>query len=194
MQQSMYEIFYKYLIVNQKIGLPGVGNFYIESIPAKIDIVHSTLTAPSQSVIFSVEAPLNDRSFFDYLSREMKLNGIEAVTRFNEFSQQINERAINSGAILPGIGTLKKNENGQFSFYPEIKNNTLLPQIHINDSVVADSKLIAVYDSGETKIITQESAAPEEEKIVMHDSDDFWWVYAIILALMGLGALLYYYI
>jgi hypothetical protein len=190
----MYELFYKYLIVNQKIGLPGVGNFYVESIPAKIDIVHSTLSAPTQLISFSAEAPINDRSFFDYISREMRLNGIEAVTRFNEFSQTINERAINSGAILPGIGTLKKNEDGEFSFYPEIKNHTLLPNININDSVAADAKLIAVYDSGETKIITQETVAPAEEKIILQDSDDFWWVYAIILALMGLGALLYYYI
>lgn len=190
----MYELFYKYLIVNQKAGLPGVGNFYVESVPAKLDIVNRTLTAPFQSINFSADAPVNDRAFYDYLSRELKLNGIEAVTQFNELSKQIQETAAKNAVALPGIGTLKKNEAGEFIFYPEINANTLFPQIHLNNSVAADAKIVSVYDSGETKIITQEAIAPEEEKIIMSESEDYWWVYAIILALMGLGALLYYYI
>ena len=190
----MYELFYKYLIVNQKIGLPGVGNFYIQTIPSKIDIVHRTVSAPAQAVHFSPDTPLNDRSFFDYLSREMRLNGIEAVTQFNEFSQSIHENAMQSVVVLPGIGTLKLGEDGAFVFHPEIKSNPLLPNIHLDNSVAANANIVSVYDSGETKIITQEAIAPEEEKIVIKESDDYWWVYAIILALMGLGALLYYYI
>ena len=190
----MYELFYKYLIVNQRIGLPGVGNFHIQTVPSKIDIVHRTLSAPAQWVDFTPDAAFNDRPFFDYLSREMNLNGIEAVTRFSEFSQEILENAIRTGVELPGMGTLRGNEEGVFSFYPEIKSNPLLPNIQLDHSVAANSNIVSVYDSGETKIITQEAIAPEEIKIIMQESDDYWWVYAIILAVMGLGALLYYYI
>ncbi|MDE3143234.1 MAG: hypothetical protein KGL19_03705 [Bacteroidota bacterium] len=180
--------------MNHKVGLPGVGNFYIESVPAKLDIVHCTLDAPFESINFSSDAPVNDRAFYDYLSREMKLNGIEAVAQFNELSKRIQETAAQNAVALPGIGTLKKNESGEFIFYPEIKSNSVLQQIHLNNSVAADANIVSVYDSGETKIITQEAIAPEEEKILMSESEDYWWVYAIILALMGLGALLYYYI
>lgn len=190
----MYELFYKYLIVNHRVGLPGVGNFYIESVPAKLDIVHRTLDAPFESIHFSPDAPVNDRAFYDYLSRETQLNGIEAVSQFNELSKRIQETAAQNAVALPGIGTLKKNEEGEFIFYPEIKSNSLLHQIHLKNSVAADANIVSVYDSGETTIITQDAVAPEEEKIVMSESEDYWWVYAIILALMGLGALLYYYI
>jgi hypothetical protein len=53
---------------------------------------------------------------------------------------------------------------------------------------------VDVYDTAESTIITQEVEISSEQKIVVNKQEDYWWVYAIILALMGVGALLYYYI
>lgn len=191
----MYELFYKYFILNKKIGLPGIGNFYAEYVPAKMDIVNHTLTAPKHAVNFTTNQPTNDSLFFEYLLKEMKLkNSIEAVAHYIEFSNHIQEKAGKNGAFLPGMGTLKKNEIGAFTFYPEVQNNLIQPLIQLNHSIAANANIIDVYGSEENKIILQDAIAPEEEKIIMSENDDYWWVYAIILALMGLGALLYYYI
>ena len=191
----MYELFYKYFILNHRTGLPGIGNFYLESIPSKIDIVTRTLSAPSHKILFSQGKAELDQSFFDFLAAELKMNSIDISKYFNEFARTIRETATEEGgAHLPGLGTLIQNEQEEFIFHPEYKSSTLLPLIHLNDSVAANSKIVDVYDSGETKIIRQKKAAAAEEKIVMSESDDYWWVYAVILALMGFGALLYYYI
>ncbi len=190
----MYGILYKYLILNNKIGFPGIGSFFIEAVPAKMDIVTSTLVAPGNFVNFKADEVISDNRFYEYLSKEMRTSEIEAATQFTRFSHELKDYAMNDGVVLPGLGTLKKSYEGSLSFYAETPANTLLPEIKINNSVAVNANLIDVYDSGETKIITQEGIAPLEEKIVKEDNEDYWWVWAIILALCGLGALLYYYI
>lgn len=188
----MYGIFYKYLILNSKIGLPGLGSFYIETLSAKMGIVTSTLIAPLRSVSFTEDEVRSDNHFYAFLSKEMQMNEIEAAIKFNQFSTELKNNILNDGVVLPGLGTLKES-NGSISFYAEIKPNILLPEIKINTSVAANSNLVDIYDSGETKIITQETAHPEEEKIIREQNEDYWWVWSIVLALCGIGALLYYY-
>lgn len=190
----MYELLYKYLILNKKLGLPGVGNFYMESVPAKMDFVAGTLTAPKKIVNFDQDNTTAETGFYEYLIREMKLSELEVVHRLNRFGQLIRQAALKDGINLPGIGSLKTNSAGNITFYPETKPSFLLPEIDLDNSVASGSNLINVYDSGETKIILQEKPHPEEAKIEMKSEEDYWWVYAIILALCGLGALLYYYI
>jgi hypothetical protein len=190
----MYELLYKYLILNQKLGLPGVGSFYIKSVPAKMDFVAGTLAAPKKVVNFNRESTTVDRAFYDYLISELKLNETEVIQKLNGFGQQIKQAALKDGISLPGIGTLKISYQGDISFYPETKNNDLLPEINWNGSVALGSNLTNVFDSGETKIILQNAPHPEEEKIKLQLTEDYWWVYAIVLALIGLGALLFYYI
>lgn len=190
----MYELLYKYLILNQKLALPGVGSFYIEAVPAQMDFVAGTLIAPKKVVNFNRDSITADRAFYDYLISEMKLNESEVIKRLNKFGQQIRQAALQNGISLPGIGMLKMSNQDDLSFYPETKENDLMPEINLSNSVASESNLINVYDSGETKIILQKAAHPEEEKIEMVSKEDYWWVYAIVLALMGLGALLFYYI
>jgi len=190
----MYGLFYKYLILNQKADIPGLGNFIIESIPARMDIVRQSLTAPSQSFSFHHDKAVTDKSFFQFLAREMNVSEMEAINRFNGFSRKIKDNALHGGIDMPGIGTLGTNNEGEIFFHPIKKQFPVFSEIRLNLSPAANANLVDLYDSGETKIITQETEAPPEEKIVMKEKEDYWWVYAIVLALMGLGALLYYYI
>ena len=192
----MYELLYKYLILNQKLGLPGVGNFYIESIPARMDIVAGTLAAPKKVVNFNKENTSVDRAFYDYLISELNLNETEAIQKLNGFSQQVKQAAQQDGISLPGIGMLKIAEQGDLTFYPETKEGDLLPAINLNGSLASASNPATVIDSDETKSILQNSSSAAEEKIELQlqEEEDYWWVYAIALALIGLGALLFHYI
>jgi nucleoid DNA-binding protein len=190
----MYEILYKYLILNNKIGLPGIGSFFIESAPAKMNIVTNTLIAPARLMSFTAEEDSIDNRFYEYLSRELQLNEVEAAMMFNQFSNELRGSVINGGVSLPGLGTLQKNNEGTLIFIEEKKSDILWPEIKINNTTTINTNLFDVYDSGETKIITQEGIAPLEEKITREEDEDYWWVWAIILALCGIGALLYYYI
>ncbi|MDE3235440.1 MAG: hypothetical protein KGO81_05745 [Bacteroidota bacterium] len=189
----MYELFYKYLILNKKAGIPGIGNFEVQSVPAHLDFVTKTISAPAQSIRFDTEKVSLDRSFYNYLSRELNVNEIEAINQFNEFSHKLKDIAVKGGVQLPGIGILHRSLDGEVSFREE-KHDPVFTTIHLNASPAADANLVDLYGSGETRIITQDVPHEEEEKIVMKDKEDYWWVYAIVLALLGVGALLYYYI
>jgi hypothetical protein len=190
----MYELLYKYLILNQKLGLPGVGSFYIESIPAKMDIVAGTLTAPKKVVNFNKESTTVDRAFYDYLISELNLNETEVIQKLNGFGQQVKQAAQQNGISLPGIGMLKIAYQGDLTFYPETKYGNLLPIINLNASLASGSNPAAVVDSVETKIIIQNTTSPEKVELRLQSKEDYWWVYAIALALVGLGALLFHYI
>jgi hypothetical protein len=190
----MYELFYKYLILTNKAIIPGVGNFSVQKIPAKLDFVTKTLIAPAQNFNFNEEHSMADKDFYNYLAREMKVEEVDAVTQFQSFASQLKETAFNGGIELPGLGTLKNLSGDNIYFFPEYNANSTLQSIQLNMSPAANANLVDVYDSGETQILTQEVIIPEEEKIRTKEKEDFWWVYAIILAIMGLGALLFYYI
>jgi hypothetical protein len=51
-----------------------------------------------------------------------------------------------------------------------------------------------IYANVQPSIIKQSNFQGNSEKLVAKEKEDYWWVIAIVLAIMGLGALLYYYI
>ena len=193
----MYELFYKYLILNHKVSLPGIGSFSVERIPAKMDFVSRSLFAPKEIIQFNKEQQVSEKNFYDFLEKQLNISEMEAITNFNDFAHQIKDKASQAGGInLPGLGLLRTDFDGSLYFVADENKLQPLKQIYLdNSTTTANANLVDVYDTGESTIITQEvEVSASEEKIVINKQEDYWWVYAIILALLGVGALLYYYI
>jgi hypothetical protein len=191
----MYEFLYKYFILNRKLALPGIGIFSLENVPATIDIVSQVLKAPAKNIQFSNNAAATDKQLLQYLSKQLQLNEADTGKTFNEFSKQLAATVLNGGAQLPGLGTLKKSYNGDIYFYPEIKYSGLQKEIRLDTPEISSANLVDVYGAVETEIITQKTEMPDSKKLHLHENNqDYWWLYALVLALMGVGALLYYYI
>lgn len=191
----MYEFLYKYFILSKKLSLPGVGHFSLENVPAKIDFVSQVLKAPGKTIQFSKDTTGSDKQLFQYLSKELHLNEAETVKTFNEYSKQLATTVLSGGAELPGLGTLKKSYNGEIYFYPEYKSNGLLKEIRLDTPEITNTNLVDVYGAVETEIITQNAETSGVKKLHLHENDqDYWWLYALVLAIFGVGALLYYYI
>jgi len=191
----MYEFLYKYLIVHNSLGIPGIGNFNMDYAPAKINFVNQVLEAPEKTVQFKNEYAGVDKQFLQYLSKELHLNEVEAAKKFTDYSRELSETVINGGAQLPGLGILKKSYSGEISFYPDVPVNHLFKGIDLNTPEISDTNLVDLYGVVDTEIITQKVTIPENQKLHRHEEgDDYWWLYAVVLALMGIGALMYYYI
>jgi len=190
----MYQLLYKYLILNKKVGIPGVGNFSIEEVPASMDFVSKQIAPPKEVINFTSEEVHADRSFYNFLQKELNLTEVDAIKATSNFAHKVKEGIANGGVTMPGIGTLKTGYNGDHYFVSETKYNNYLPDIRLQSSLSTSIKATDVYDTGETRIITQDAETHDMEKIALKEKEDYWWVYAIVLALMGLGALLYYYI
>ena len=191
----LYELFYKYLILNGRASMPHIGTYAIEQVPATMDYENKKLNPPTQSVhLESSEIATDTYSLYNYLAKELGVNESEAARRFQEFSHDIQKQVASNGSLfLPGIGRLKKDYNG-YSIEPETESKQVLPDLWITKTQAATTSLMDVYAAVQPSIIKQTNFDINADRLVVKEKEDYWWVIAIVLGIMGLGALLYYYI
>ena len=170
----MDQYLYKFLVVNGHLGIPQLGSFIIKQEPANLDTASGILYPPKPVISFSETAiPVSEKLFFDFLSNEMGIDEVSAIQQFNEFASRFrNEFQENGSVILNGVGKLKRGEDGRIAFQPATDLSAFLSPLQMVEAV-----LLAETDT------EQEETKP-----------DYWWFYAIILLILGLGALVYYYI
>lgn len=195
----MYQYLHKYLVLNHKLSIPDVGNLVIETNSSKLDTANGFLFAPSPTIKFKQEqTPPSDKLFFDFLSEEMGLDQVSAIKNFHDYLYKLKTSLTTpKGAIIPGIGIMRKEENGYILFTPEKNLLELMPQVKLGDGVEFSKKDVKVYHEDDERDLSEQ----EEEDIrelLGQDSQmsgaDNWWVYAVILLMIGIGALLFYYV
>jgi hypothetical protein len=191
----LYELFYKYLILNGRASMPGIGTFGVEQVPATMDFENKKLTPPTQNIkIESYEIATDTYSLYNYLAKELGVNESEAARRFQEFTHDVEKQIAASGTLLlPGIGNIRKEFSG-YVIDAETESKQVLPDLWITKTQAATTSLMDVYANVQPSIIKQSNFDGNSEKLVAKEKEDYWWVIAIVLAIMGLGALLYYYI
>lgn len=191
----IYELFYKYLILNGKASMPEIGTFGVEQVPATMDYENKKLNPPTQNIRIESSSMATDAySLYNYLAKELGINESEAARRFMEFTHDIQKQVATSGSVLlPGIGRLKRDFAG-YSVEPETETKQVLPDLWITKTQAANTGLLDVYATAQPSIIKQANFDADTDRLVVKQSEDYWWVIAIVLAIMGLGALLYYYI
>ncbi|MCX6208273.1 MAG: hypothetical protein NTZ59_01925 [Bacteroidetes bacterium] len=193
----LYELFYKYLILNGTASMPGIGTFGVEQMPATMDYENKKLNPPSQNIrLQSTEIATDIYSFYNYLASELNINESDAARRFQEFSHDIQKQLNASGSVLlPGIGIMKREVSGIYTMDSENDTKQVLPDLWITKTQAATTGLLDVYSTERPSIIKNSSVESDIDRITtVKESEDYWWVFAIIIAIMGLGALLYYYI
>jgi hypothetical protein len=193
----LYELFYKYLILNMRASMPGIGTFGVQQIPATMDYENKKLNPPTQSIkLESSEIATDTYSFYNYLAKELNINESEAARKFQEFTHDIQKQAAANGSVLlPGIGRMKKDYANGYVVEPETDTKQVLPDLWITKTQAASTGLLDVYANAQPSIIKRTSVAETEvDRLIVKEKDDYWWVFAIIIAIMSLGALLYYYI
>ena len=193
----MYQELYKYFVLNKKVSISGIGNFSINTTSAKLDFVAGVLHAPHPKVGF-VQGEIGvDKNLFQYLSRELKIDEKQAVQDFQAFGLNIKENLENNKPVqLPGIGKLQRGYNNTEILFTdqEAVSPNFLNDIKLNSATDSKANLVELYKTGDNLILTEETEDDRLEMIIKEKGEDYWWVYALILALMGIGALLYYYI
>lgn len=192
----LYELFYKYLILNGRASMPGIGTFGIEQVPATMDFENKKLNPPTQNIrLESFDIATDTYSLYNYLARELKVDESEAARRFQEFAHDIQKQAnSNQTVLLPGIGRLRKDLINGYVIDPETENKQVMQDLWISKTQAANTGLLDVYTSGKPEAPKEYSPESNTANKITKESEDYWWVIAIVLAIMGLGALLYYYI
>ena len=188
----MYPLLLKYLVLHKSLPIPKIGVFTITHLRAEIDSAHHLLIPPMQTILFKEEAVNVTDDFYEYLVTETGLDLVAITTELQKVTDQILlEITTQTGAIINGIGTLIKHENGLMSFTQENTLDYLFKPISINQSIVFDSGLNTTVTNLPTGEIQPVNIGKSNETF---EASDNWWIYALALLFIGIGALLFYYI
>ncbi len=168
----MYQIIAPSLFQNKVCVLPGIGTLLMVSHPAETDFIHSRISAPFETIYFTL--PAQDENLFNEFSAISEL-----------LLKELNE---NGSVELPGVGTFTKivGAGVQFSaitiepFYNQpIEVERVIRQDASHAILVGDQQTTSVKMSGFFNNQTTPS--------------DWWWIWAVVLAVIGIGALLFYF-
>ena len=179
----MFHLLYKYLVFHNYVKIPGVGHFTIEKQPARIDMESKIIHAPVSVIKYRDESDVADKSFYTFLANELKIEVVDAVRQFQDFYYQLKNSITAKKVVeLPSFGTLKL-VNNQINF----QQTPVLEEYYPDISIDRPSFIESSDDEAEGELVT------EEDSEEVRPARSFWWLYALILGLIGVGAIVYYY-
>lgn len=190
----MLKLLYKYLILNKKATVPGIGIFYIKRIPAKLDFANKVFASPALQINFKAQTSVADNSMYTFISREKKIDELEAINQYNHFANKLKENLKEyRSAELPGFGVLSQNEEGELFFKETLQLNNYFPPAGA-ERVLRENVKHDVLVEGVNRTNTQMREMPADKPEVFSQPKDHWWIFAIALGVIGIGAIVYYYL
>jgi hypothetical protein len=185
----MYELLNRYLFQHKSISIPGLGSLVGETVPAVTDFANRQLLPVQYKLRFDKYADKPNDDFFAYLSEKGNLPAVEAIQWYNEFSERLRAR-IKSGeeANWHGVGIFKKDFGGEITFAPIATRYELYPPVKAERVIHTDARhSILVGDKQKTNYEMTELLSDE-----VHVEKESWWIYALILAAIGLSILFFH--
>jgi hypothetical protein len=190
----MFQSLYKYLILNKKATVPGIGIFYMERKPARLDFADKVFVSPTLQICFDPQPSLVDKGMYTFISREQKIDESEAVRRYYIFANKLRENLIeHKSAEVPGMGVLSQNEEGQLFFKGTFPLDNYFPPAAAERVVRENTEHhILVGETRRTNTQMKEMLSDEGEPA--SQARDYWWVFAIALGVIGIATIVYYYL
>ena len=184
----MYQYLAKYFSLNKKLVLPGIGLLNASAKPSQLEFVEKTLHAPVYAISFQQDENVTDYHFISFLSKEINVSEHDAGNRFSNFIQQlINKLQAGLALQLPGLGLLSKNDDA----YNFISTDTL-QQLYLGVS----AERVIRQNAQHTVRVGEDHKTSTEMYEILHKeaTHDRWWIAAIVLSVVGIAAILYYYL
>ena len=186
----MFNILYKYLILNKQVNIPGIGHFQVEQLPTRLDSAARLIHSPLPTIKFSDAASTADKRFFQFVSRELNIQEWETIRRFHDFSFKLKSDVNTFKSIeLPGMGLLMKNHLGELSFEPANVLSDYFPDVSTANNLHPHPAMNPIEGESVTTGFTVEEN-PAEAAVLKKDR---WWIAAIVMGVLGIAAIAYYY-
>lgn len=185
----MYHTLKKFLILHHHLALPGIGNFSVEKLSARIDITNRTITPPVTKINFSNEKLPADKLFIHFLAQELKVDEPQAISHFTDFTTRLQSNIKeDKQVVIKGFGKLKKRSFDTLDFEPE-EMPAYFP--------VLTAERVIRKNATHTVMVGEDEKTSDEMQVVLQEEatvvQDRWWIPAIILGVIGISALIYYY-
>ena len=183
----MVQLIRTYLLQNKSISIPGLGTIYVERIPAQTDFVNRQLLPPSYHFRFDKYFDAPGKEFFTFLAAKKSVEDYEAIKLYNEWAMQLrNNIGTDTGTPLQGVGSLKRDGSGDIVFEATGAQQTF--------HVPVPAERIIRTNAKHTMIVGDKEVTNVEMSDYLHDGSrnrrSRWWIYAIIIALIAIVAIL----
>jgi len=180
----MLNVLYRYLILNDHVSIPGVGNFTVHHQPALLS--GNTIQPPATTVSFEGGTAITDKQFYTFLAKEKGLSEVDAVRRYQDFAYQLKKDiTANTSVELNGLGVLTKDPHGNILFEAVPSAQQYFSAITLNVSAEVAPAIVTA---------TSESVTTEEETETENIRKDRWGIWAGILAAVAIAAIAWYYL
>jgi hypothetical protein len=186
----MEQLVRTYLLQKSSVSIPGLGTIYVERSPARSDFINRQLLPPSYHFRFDKYFDAPEKEFFTFLAARKKIEDYEAIKMYNEWALSLrNNIGTDQSTTIEGIGTLKRDVSGEVIFEPEAAIETFNVPVSAERVIRTNAKHTMLVGDREVSNIEMSGYLHEAHKRKIP-----WWVYAIILAVLATGAILFHFL
>ncbi|UAY54004.1 hypothetical protein [Arachidicoccus terrestris] len=176
---SLFQLF---LIKYRRLPLGKIGTVVLEQEPAFHEYTSQVIRPVKEVLRFSPKA---DSALQDKFEEFAQLKGVDknrVTALFDQIKTQLDK---SKQALLSGVGTLQI-ENNIYKLVGEDLSDVYLPP-------VSAGAVIHEGDVHEVKVGEQIHTSDEMKEILSgKKGNDYWWIYALVLILVAIVAMLYY--
>ena len=178
MRDSLYE----FLILHQKLSLPGIGTIVLSRNPSQHDVAGRSFTPPSY--LFRIESK-NDKpskKLFDWLSAVKGISEWEAIRALNDLSLELKKKLSDEGeASWEKIGVFRRDNNG------DIRLDSPAGPMQ-GEKPLAAEKVIRVKAEHTVLVGERERSSVQMEEYFAHSSPkrNYAWIVAVILTVLAI--------
>ena len=178
----MLDPLYQYLFLRKKVSIPGVGSLAVKNAAARFDETSGTLVPSVPYIVFEQGTALTDKNFYYFVSHHAGLSEVDAVRKYQDFSYQLKKDIQNNEQVeLPGLGIFKKDPSGRIGFGPLIDASLYFQPL--TPLALGKKPEIEREEAHGIEVYDESGTVPK----------DRWWVWALVLTIIAIGAIVYYY-
>ena len=177
-----------YLFQHKTCPLPGLGTLSIISSNVESDFTNKIFTAPKSTITFA-QTETDTTGFLNYLSASTGADTYEATEALSHFCDDLKQKITDQSNIeINNVGSFFVDTSGTINFKQEELPVEFSQPVFAERVIHPDAEhQILVGDKETTNTLMTEFLAPKAE------TKNRWWIWAIVLATIGLLALLIYF-
>ena len=177
-----------YLFQHKTCPLPGLGTLSIISSAADSDFTSKVFNAPKSSVHFE-QTETDANGLLNYLSATTGADKKEATEALSHFCDDLKQKmTIQTDVQLNNIGSFFVDASGTINFKHEKLPEAFMQAIFAERVIHPDAEhQILVGDKETTNTVMTEFFTPTLA------TKDRWWIWAILLGLIGIAAIVIFF-
>lgn len=185
---AMHNQIASYLFQNKICPLPGLGTLSVFHSGAESDFANKLITAPKTFIQFT-EIETDSTGLLNYLSERTGGSKYEVTEALDHFCDDLRNKITQQPDVqLENLGSFFVDASGRINFKQEELPAAFTQPVFAERVIHPDAEhQILVGDKETTNTVMTELLTPKAE------TKDRWWVWAIVLCLVGLTALVIYF-